>query len=179
MLYGIPNLHENLVRLPASPFSIHSSLAQEILNRFSPMPQLVRDNLAFFVLTPPCYDVAGDVLFISDTGFLAALTDKTTILSLARFPFFFGRPLLLNPRKFLMSWYLCINASSSIWGSFFSGAIVAQQSRLEEEQEDRDVATAKPVYLLLKKSICRNSTRFYLVWYSWALVFTLKISRQK
>ena len=124
-------------------------------NRFSPanVPQLVRDNLAFFFLTHPRSDVATAGLFLSDTGFLAALANTTTILSLARFPFSFGLPFLLNPWRPLMSWYPWINAVYSIWGRFFSGAIIAQQSRVEEKQEERAVArTARSFSLLHQKT---------------------------
>ena len=73
------------------------------IQNISPMPQLVQDNLDFFVLTTPYSNVAGDVLFLSDTIFHEGLVNTTIILSLTRFTFFFGGTLILNPRKFLMS----------------------------------------------------------------------------
>ena len=80
VLYGIPTLYEDLVRLPSSPFAIQYYFAREIFNRFLPIPQLVQDNLYFFVPNPPCYNVAGDGLFLSNTTFIAALAYTTTIL---------------------------------------------------------------------------------------------------
>ena len=51
----------------------------------------------------------------------------------------------------LMSWYLCITAAYSVWGRFFSVAIIAQQSRVEEKQEELAVATAARPFSSLRQ----------------------------